>query len=215
MPLDDVWKGIDKNVGFYWKGRFDSVPAAAGVYAWFYPLRVNTRCFDSFLDEVRRVHLYRAQRQKNSADDEDEENAATIIKLGSWSNLTMTTELTNPEWDPSKSNPIRSTWEDLVKDDEAFDRLRRILLSATLLMPPLYVGKAQNLRVRCNAHLNKSGFKKRFESYAREEKFPFTETKNLLLVTIKTEIVAERDAEIKDLVEEILKLVGRPPYGIV
>ena len=80
---------------------------------------------------------------------------------------------------------------------------------------PLYVGKAQNLRVRCNAHLNKSGFKKRFESYAREEKFPFTETKNLLLVTIKTEIVAERDAEIKDLVEEILKLVGRPPYGIV
>ena len=131
-----------------------------------------------------------------------------------WSLLRWRVALTNPA--APLADPIRATWSRLSKDDGgAFDELRRVLLQASLLMPPLYVGKAVDLRERCGAHIDsRSGFAKRYETRADELGLRARRVRDLILVTMRTEAVGQETDEAERLVEEILKLVARPPYGI-
>src|SRR5688572_11717619 len=101
MGLDDVWKTIDTSLGAFWKGRFDQIPQAPGIYAWFYPLRVSSLDFDTFLAETRAVHLYEAREQSTP-------RAAGTSRLG-WSELRFGVELANPAVAPHPN--IRAVWD--------------------------------------------------------------------------------------------------------
>jgi hypothetical protein len=205
MPLDDVWKTFDRSIGLHYTARFDQVPPFPGVYAWFYPLRVTSYELDTFLAEVRAVHLYDARRKARPS-------AAGSARFG-WSILEWKAELNDPR--TSLPEKCRATWERLAGEPEAFDDLRRVLLQASLLMPPLYVGKAVNLRTRCAAHLDgRSNFAERFEARAKEIGLQARRVRDLILVTMRTESVGDETDESESLVEEILKLVARPPYGV-
>lgn len=205
MPLDDVWKTFHRSIGVHYTGRFGEVPPFPGVYAWFYPLRITSYDIDAFLAEVRSVHLYDARRNAIP-------QAAGASPFG-WSLLKWQVALENSE--ASLIHPIRATWERLSEDAKAFDELRRVFLRASLLMPPLYVGKAVNLRDRCSAHVDsRSGFAERYESRAKDLGLRAGRVRDLILVTMRTEAVGGDTDEAERLVEEVLKLVARPPYGI-
>lgn len=205
MPLDDVWKTFQSSVGIFWKGRFDEVPPTPGVYAWFYPLRVTSFELDEFLREVRRVHLYDARTGR-------EPYAGGINRVG-WSSLHWTASLNNP--DVRLSDDVRAAWEKLASEPAEFDKLRRVVLRASLLMPPLYVGKAINLRNRSSQHLSgRSDFASRFEHRAGELDLHASRVRDLLLVTLRTEEIGTENTGTERLVEEILKSVAKPPYGV-
>ena len=206
MPLNDVWKTFSKAIGIYFKATFENVPPAPGAYAWFYPLRVTTHDLQAFLDEVRLVHLYDA-RTKGKPQYE------AAGRLG-WSEVNVSVLLENPSSPAGKV--ATKTWAALVSDAERFDSLRRTLLRSSLLMPPLYVGKTNDLRNRCGQHLDgRTGFADRFESFATNAGLQARRVRDLLFVTILTEKVADGAGETEALVEEILKLVARPPYGVI
>jgi hypothetical protein len=206
MPLDDVWKNLEHNIEIHWTGRFDEVPEAAGVYAWFYPLRVTSLDLGDFIAEVRKVHLYDART-------ESPPKTNSRSRLG-WSVLDWSAEFQSPEVDPPWK--MQQAWEKIAGDSSAFENLRRVLLTASLLMPPLYVGKAVDLRTRCHQHLSgASGFADRFERYADSAGFHARRVQDLVFVAIRTEAIGTSEDEAEKLVEEILKLVGRPPYGVV
>jgi hypothetical protein len=206
MPLDDVWKTFQSNVGVYWRGRFDEVPPVAGVYAWFYPLRVTSYDLTEFLDEMRRVHLFDARARSVPC-------TSGRSRLG-WSQVQWNLHLTNPTSLIPRS--IEDAWQHAAANPECFDELRRVLLRSSLLMPPLYVGKAVNLRNRCSDHTSgSSDFSSRFENHAEQVSFSARRVVDLLFVAMRTEQVSERSADTEALVEHVLKLIARPPYGVL
>jgi hypothetical protein len=206
MPLDDVWKTFGRTIGIHWKSTFDDLPSSPGVYAWFYPLRVTSHDLDAFLNEVRQIHLYDARTRGRPG-------YSGTARVG-WSAVNWRLEMDNPDSDIIGT--ARTVWQMLSSNPIHFDELRRVLLRASLLMPPLYVGKATNIRRRCGQHLaGQTDFSKRFETRAAECGFSARRVSDLVLTVIRTENVASGTNETERLIEEILKLVARPPYGVI
>jgi len=214
VSVDDVWRRIDKHLGVYLDGTFDQIPESAGVYGWFYPLRVTTKDLRELISELSKVSDY---------------DALCESKPQSTNNLDfnwITSKVTIKQSLKLKSIPqkVFDAWE-LYKDDEdLFNQLRKSLMSASLLMPPLYIGKTNNLRTRCMQHVkgtdqDVSDFHQRFETFAKSENFSSQEIQNLIFVCVKTEY-DKTDKSMDNtflnphsVVEEILKAVAKPPYG--
>jgi len=98
------------------------------------------------------------------------------------------------------------------------NQLRRSIMRATILMPPLYIGKAKNLNVRCGQHLrggSASQFHDRFEQYAGVVGSYYKKISDLLFVCIgTTESEQTHDQQgLEAVIEDIMKCVGKPPYS--
>lgn len=205
MPIDDIWKTFHKSLGIYWKGQFDLVPQSNGVYAWFYPLRVHSYDLEEFLKDIQSVHLYDPKQGK--------EPTATGEHRFGWSRLHWQAELKDPNINLKQT--VERTWKDISENEASFDKLRRTLLQASLLMPPLYVGKTIDLRTRCAQHTSGgSDFAKRYERRAIELNLQSPRVRDLLFVTVRTSEIHTSDVPTEELIEDILKLVSRPPYGV-
>ena len=101
------------------------------------------------------------------------------------------------------------------------------MLVASILMPPLYIGKTNDLRVRCRQHRSSSkqeenNFHNRFENFTRNKKlnngkeFLTTKVEDLIFVCIKTDTIGNLggdESSTEVLLEEIFKLIATPPYG--
>ena len=128
------------------------------------------------------------------------------------------------EFDPSIPPSAVALWDRLYKDDQSRDALQEILLQASVLTPPLYVGKTDNLRRRYNHHtasptLHANTFHRRFAECARQFDLGLS-VSDLIFVCIRTgrdvedKLSAAADTqEINSLLEEILKRLCRPPFS--
>ena len=114
---------------------------------------------------------------------------------------------------------FQHTWDEFSKDQKKFDDLRKIIMRASILLSPLYVGKASNLKIRCYQHINGNGsdnsFHKRFEDYANKVNSKSKKVSDLLFVAIKTEETQGESQESEKLVEGILKNLVKPKYSII
>ena len=209
MSLNDVWRNIDAEIGIYWKGRWDTVPSAPGVYAWFYPLRISTHSLDEFLNDIDKVFTFDAK--SNGAQE------CTLSARFTWEELRLDVRL-GPS-SPQLPRSITEHWTQLTADPAAFERLRRVVMRGSLLMPPLYVGRTRSLRARCYQHLSGTGdndFHKRFTTYATTMGLQAKVVNELLFSCVRTSrdsIEAEEDA-VEDIVEEILKRACKPRYSV-
>jgi hypothetical protein len=207
MALNDVWRNINKEIGIYWKGRFEQVPDVPGVYAWFYPLRITTPELVVFLDDIGKLFSFDARR--NGLADRSAllrfawEEAGIDLRLRP-TNAALPADLT-------------SVWNHVLANQERFDRLRMVVMRGSLLMPPLYVGKTKSLSVRCQQHLAGTGnndFHGRFQQYAAKVELAARTVEDLLFTCIQTgESGDNADEAIEGLVEEILKRACRPKYS--
>jgi hypothetical protein len=208
MSLNDVWRNLNDELGIYWKGRFDRVPAGPGVYAWFYPLRISSLSIEDFLSDVAAVFSFDARVDGPA-------RLSHAERIG-WDRVNIELEM-NPA-NPPLPESVLKTWHQTTSDLESFERLRRMVMKGSLLMPPLYVGKARSLSVRCQQHLGGGGhhdFNRRFTSYAEQFHLGTTRVEDLLFVCVKTgaDERASDDGALEDVLEEILKRACRPRYS--
>lgn len=211
MPIDDVWRDYERRLEVFWFDTFENIPISPGVYAWFYPLRVNSLDMTRVLAEFRSVHLFDARGAGKP-------RVSGSGRLG-WNHVNWSLELDNPSLSVSKA--LEDSWEKIVSDPDSveFEYLRTALLAASLLTSPLYIGKAQNLRRRCATHLHGgSDFARRFEKHAEELGLHSKRVQDLVLVTVRTNL-PRNETSIQtfeeDLIETILNAVARPPYGVI
>lgn len=213
MSLNDVWRNINQEIGIFWKGRWDDVPAGPGVYAWFYPLRISTYDLSAFLDDVSRVLSFDA-RSKGTAEQ-------AVRARFTWEDVAMQLRL-----EPTMSDvpaDVANHWARIAADPEGFERLRRVVMRGSLFMPPLYVGKTSSLSMRCRQHLTGTGandFHRRYHEFAESVSLRAREVNDLLFACIRTgrEEQVERDSPddevvLEAVVEEILKRACRPRYS--
>src|SRR5262249_5848815 len=147
MSLNDVWRNINQEIGIFWKGRFDEVPVGPGVYAWFYPLRISTYDLSAFLEDVSRVLSLDARSNGPTS-------RAVRARL-TWEEVALQVRV-GPSA-PRVPQDVEAVWSTVVADPASFERLRRVVMRGSLLMPPLYVGKTVSLSVRCHQHLAGTG----------------------------------------------------------
>ena len=214
MSLNDVWRNINQEIGIFWKGRWSDVPGGPGVYAWLYPLRISTYDLGDFLEDIAKVLSFDARSNGLAS-------RALRARL-TWEEITV--KLRVGPSPPNIPQDISAAWSKLVADPGNFERLRRVVMRGSLLMPPLYVGKTRSLSVRCHQHLSGTGnndFHKRFQEFAQRVGLRSAEVNDLLFACIRTGSdslsagdAAGEDEAIEGIVEEILKRACRPRYSV-
>lgn len=214
MVLNDVWRSIGSDVGFFYEANFVDVPSAPGVYAWFYPLRVLSRSVDDLFQLVGSVQAllnYDAIAPGVQRHGE--------IPFAWW---TFVLACTRRPKALTLSEPIQRAWAQITATDESFAEFQQALLKASIFMPPLYVGKADNLNTRCVQHLvgvlGANDFHSRFEEFARGLALPIRSVRQLIFACVRTGTLNDAPQEgrgpVHELIESIMKSICAPPYGL-
>jgi hypothetical protein len=209
MSLNDVWRNINQEIGIFWKGRWSDVPHGPGVYGWFYPLRIVTYDLQEFLLDLQTVFSFDAISNGKAHQSLSVPFAWHAVQL----------DVGVAPSSPQIPRDAAALWAAIVSDPIAFERLRRVVMRGSLLMPPLYVGKAKSLSVRCQQHLAGTGgndFHRRYTEFAVANDVRARSVNDLLFACIRTttDRPSHDDDAIEGLVEEILKRACQPRYSL-
>ena len=199
---------VDGRLGFYTKETRSQIPEIGGCYAWFLPLWFYRTDLDELIKLVSAILHYDYQPEQH------------IEAQFNWEAIKLQVR---------RASRIRSTqrietvWKQALENDSARQMLQQTMLEASLLMPPLYVGRAANLRQRYIQHTEGHGdgniFHSRFGECVHRLNLSIS-ISDLLFVCVKTPIgliSVLRDAGISDpeeLIEQILMRFCRPPFSI-
>ena len=199
-------------LGFFTRQTCDEIPPDPGCYGWFLPLWLLRDTLPGFLNTFGGV-LTHEPRPPQEVD-------AGFI----WDRVKVKTRRTFDSAIPPIPAFAIPLWDHLYSDQQARDALQHILLQASILTPPLYVGKTDNLRRRYNNHVtppkgDTNNFHNRFTACATELGISLS-VADLIFVCIRTGRDAEEmlsvkgdAAETEKLLEEILKRLCRPPFS--
>ncbi|MCY3932408.1 MAG: hypothetical protein OXH70_11870 [Acidobacteria bacterium] len=200
------WTRAGGQLGFYTKQTKDRIPPVDGCYAWFFPLWIYREDLEQQLDVLDRVFRYdpAPERQVDAAFNWE----SVRLRLRRHAHVCVT---------PAK---VR-TWNGLLADRKDRVMLERTLLEASLLMPPLYVGKTSNLQRRYLQHVEGAGklnhFHRRFDECVRASGLALT-VSDLLFVCIRTapdeKTSGTTQSAIDELIEQILMQACRPPFSL-
>jgi hypothetical protein len=215
MAINDVWRDISKYINVYTSKNFDEVPEVPGVYAWFYPIELPSKDIGDLSLELTSILNYDSGVKDSVSGSADIAFnwKTTKVKISEESNVKL-------------KSSSKQTWDKLISDEESFLDFRKILLASSILMPPLYIGKTNNLLRRCIEHRKGSGdkneFHTRFEQYTETKilengkKFGTQKVEDLLFVCIRTSASSLDDNKengTEELLENILQLIAKPPYS--
>lgn len=216
MVLNDVWRNIGDEVGFYYEANFDDVPSTPGVYAWFYPLRLLSKSPEALGDLV-----YQVQGILNYDSDCKGEPSRQQLFPFSWCSWSISARRA-----PKSlviSEPLKRVWQEVATNDKLFSEFQQSLLKASIFMPPLYVGKADDLNTRCQQHLagasDANTFHRRFVDFARNLKLPIVSVRQLVFACVRTGLPPDKEADqsvspVHELLEAVMKSLCGPPYGL-
>ena len=208
--ISDIWRNI--NIGFYTYKDRERIPSTPGSYAWYCPLDIKSANYDEFMQTYRTIFEYDCKEEISPI----ERN--TKIKLP-WKILEHTMHLTlkNLPKDRTLSNStIEDLWNEINKNEVSVKNFRIALLKSSILLPPLYVGKTNNLAKRYKEHCESNidseigSFKKRFMNHIEKNNINIS-FEDLIFFATTLEDLPEHSEE---FLEEILKLFSQPIYSV-
>ena len=200
----------DGRLAYYTKETQDRVPREPGCYAWFLPLWLYSENIDELVHIASDLRAY------------DSEPERLVQARFRWQALNM--RVRRSSLDPPCGAGARATWNTIVRRQQSRDALQRILLEASLLMPPLYVGRARDLRRRYLQHISgtatdQNTFHSRFTAYAEQSGLSVA-VSDLVFVCIVTpkdivDALADVDEDdLNDMFEQFLMRVCQPPFSM-
>ena len=183
------------------------IPEQPGCYAWFLPLWIYQSDLNKLMKAVGEIYRYEQEPEK------------VLNANFTWHSVNLRVR-SHAAVRPALGE-LSETWDQILADDESKAALEQLLLEASLLMPPLYVGRTANLRVRYQQHLaktkGKNDFHTRFSECIAESDLDL-KISDLLFVCVKThdELKKRLDSfdNVELLVEQILMQFCRPPFSL-
>ena len=208
----NVFRGLtsaDGRLGFYTKETRNSIPEFPGCYAWFLPLWL----YREDLDELMRIVGDLLSYDKVSEKEVDAPFTWESVKL----RVRRCAEI-------RANDEIRAIWQRALANDETKKVLQQALMEASLLMPPLYVGRTNNLKRRYLQHTEgdrsiKNNFHFRFVGHVKELELKI-DVSDLLFICIETQKDLNHvfedfgEHELNVLIEQILMQFCRPPFSL-
>jgi hypothetical protein len=209
---------------YTYRDRHD-IPEIPGTYAWFFPLYM----FDNYETAQELADFYRKVFALDSffagGSELTEKEYTSDRHTRSWQSVSIKTEVTIS---PGGQLPeeCQQLWESVRSNPKKQEAFKNSLMAASLLMPPLYIGKSNNLNQRYNEHIKKSTFNSRFRAFCDAQKIRL-DVHNLLFCCVSLDSESERlmmndndgDSDHVDkkdsnvLLEHILMKSARPPFS--
>jgi len=208
MSLPDIWRDVGKRIGFYTKETRNLIPEAPGCYAWFIPLWIYMDDLRSFVENLNRVLLY-----EPAAGGQDQ-----LVAEFQWDAIGLQVQkLPNVHVSEARD----ADWRRIMGDKALREAFQQALMEASIFMPPLYLGKTDNLRVRYGQHVEGMGpganvFHTRFTSFTQSLGLALT-VSDLLFVCVLTDRDTDRtlrEANLTELLEHVLMRVCKPPFSM-
>ncbi len=225
LLLFDGWARPTGQLHIFTSLSKDEIPSTGGCYAWFLPLWILDDDLGVLLDVVNRIFRYEQEPERKLEASFTWERVGLRINRGA---------AVSPQ--PSSVD----TWNRLLLEEHrGRSALERVLLEASLLMPPLYVGRAGDLQARYNQHVRGGGDKNTFHNgfrdclrrLGREMNESRLESalavKDLLFVCVTDGSKGDHEneepppegslldrPEVETLIEEILMTICRPPFSL-
>jgi hypothetical protein len=213
MSLNDELLSLDKKIKYYTLETFQNIPAEPGVYAWFYPLRLQGTDLARLIEEVNFVFNFCHENSESL-------NSSVNFRMG-WRDYFLKTELRKL----SDSSALIKDWNKfLEKQSDSDDSLeiiqaKKIIFIASVMMPPLYIGKTVDLHSRCFQHILGNGenniFHNRFERYvSSNNRISCRGVEELIFACISTKQFGLDDKNYETLFEGILMNLIKPIFSI-
>jgi hypothetical protein len=210
MNIVDVWRDVTQRISFHTKETSYEIPEASGIYAWFIPLWIYTDDLNGLLRLVNSIHLYDPISKG--------EPVCSVPAKFNWD--TIQVQLRR-YFDSNISDDLSGKWQEMLIEPEKKEAFSRALMEASILLPPLYVGKADNLRERYLQHVNgasreENTFHNRFSEYARSIRLKLL-VSDLLFVCIRIDAETSqvlREGKLNFLLEQVIMRLAMPPYSI-
>lgn len=208
--INDIWKNI--HIGFYTFKDKDRIPSSPGSYAWYCPLDIRTDNYDEFIQMYKTIFEYDSKKQTSIISRNSE------IELP-WKILKHSMEFALkllPKEKKLSNCTIEDLWYEINTDKVLLRKFRIALSKSSILLPPLYVGKTNNLAKRhkehCESDINseKGSFKKRFLNHVRRSDINI-DFEDLIFFATTLEDLPKNSEE---FLEEILKLFSQPIYSV-
>ena len=213
MAPSDVFRSLtsaNSRLGFYTKATHDRIPENPGCYAWFLPLWLYR---DDLNDLVRLV--------SSLLDFEPDPDQQADVDFN-WQSVEL--HVRHATRLAPAADTARAAWDSLLANPDARKAVQQTLLEASVLMPPLYVGRTNNLKQRYLQHAQerkskRNDFHSRFAAYASHLELKLS-VADLLYVCIQTPLniraVLDESAEgeLNLLIEQMLMRFCRPPFSV-
>lgn len=213
MSLNDELLSLDKKIKYYTLETFKNVPAESGVYAWFYPLRLQGTDLARLIDEVNFVFNF-------CHDNPESLNSSVSFQMG-WRNYVLESELKRLNDSSSLINSWNKFLENQTDDLDSLEivQAKKIIFIASVMMPPLYIGKTIDLHSRCFQHILGNGenntFHNRFKRYvSNNNRISCREVEDLIFACISTKQFGLDDKNYESLFEKILMNLVKPIFSI-
>lgn len=207
----NVFHGLtsaDGRLGFYTKESRNRIPEFPGCYAWFLPLWLYREDLDEFIRLVSTFFSYEETPEKE------------VEAPFTWESVNLRVRRSARI---RANDENRTTWQRILSNHEAKDALQQVLMEATLLTPPLYVGRTNNLKRRYLQHTggdrDKNTFRARFTDHVAKYGFKIG-VSDLLFICIQTQKDVSRifddlgEKNLNLLIEQILTQFCRPPFSL-
>lgn len=211
MNIVDVWRNVSERIGFYTKETRHDIPDAPGIYAWLVPLWIyDEKNLENYIKIINGIFFYDPQ---NKARPSREVN----VKFN-WDSVRVCMEK-HPR--SPLTEDLQESWQKVMQDEKAKEIFAQALMEASLLMPPLYVGKTDSLSTRYLQHTKGSSreagdFHSRFTSFSKELKLPLN-VDDLLFVAIRTDSPTNqifREYNLNKLLERLVMFFSCPPFSM-
>ena len=204
--------GSSGNVGIYTGDTEAHIPETSGCYAWLIPLWIISDNMESCLDYYAKLFSFESSPFRLNRELKWAEVDLSILKRQA---VTV-----------SPLSEHEKTWRKLINDETAKSALESVLLISSLFMPPLYVGRSNNLKRRYREHIetakttDRNVFGARFTEFSNKYGAKF-EVADLLFWCIETSFIdstALKQVDVEQnqfdmLIEKLLFELVNPPFS--
>lgn len=216
VDIIQLWQGIGSRVGFYTKETCESIPVGPGVYAWILPLWLYSSDLDKLIEIVAGLHSFDGAKPLEESAPQQAFPMRTTELDFPWESMNVSVRR-QPRH--RLTADLRKKWRKALSRNEDRALVERALMESSILLPPLYVGKADSLRARYDQHVagvkDKHNFHSKFTRQCELVRVSL-QVSDLLFVCISTSASADQEMEkrgLNYLVEQIIMRLSRPAYS--
>lgn len=215
MGIADIWRNVSERIGFYTKETRHEIPEGPGIYAWFIPLWIYATDIEKYIGLINSIFLY-----DPSVGGKPVRN---IVAKYNWDVIQVRLEKGLRR---TISPDIKELWNLVFSNPELREALEYSLMEATILMPPIYIGRTDNLSARYYQHVkgtqaSDSSFHNRFSQFIEKSELNL-DVKDLLFVCISTDPKIDKalkkkvlgECSLNILVERLVMLLALPPFSL-
>jgi len=215
VNINDVWIDVSNRIGFFTNESSGMIPNEPGIYAWFIPLwpPKNEENAKDYIEKITNFFSYDFYIGGNN-------KKATASTKFNWEEIFVSLE---KNIITETGSTVEELWGEMKKNLDSSKAFSQALMEATILLPPIYVGKTDDLKGRYLSHvkgtMDKNDFHSRFSDFVDTANYKLA-VSDLLFVCIKTSrevnnvFINKRNKGLNFLLEQVIMRIARPPFSL-